>query len=183
MIPAVAQTLANLLAGGTSLINTEQIDFSHPGLRQDIRPVLNLYCYSIQENNRMPPSRGHKMQGLNAHRTNKAIANSAVWFDVSFLLIAWDHTALGEQQLLSEALALLLRHSVLPENFRPPALRDYGILPMHVSASKLANVPAFWGALGISLRPALNVTVTIPFDLARDPPLPESEQLVSYELS
>ncbi|MCU0567166.1 MAG: hypothetical protein MUF49_11280 [Oculatellaceae cyanobacterium Prado106] len=35
MISAVAQTLANLLTGGSSTVRTVQLDFCHPGMPQD----------------------------------------------------------------------------------------------------------------------------------------------------
>jgi hypothetical protein len=156
MIPAVAQTLAKLLAHGTSL-DSEQIDFSHPGTRQDIRPALNLYFYHVERHQTLGDSRWR-------YRDARGVPeDSAIWFDVSFLLVAWGHTAIAEQRLLSEALVLLSQHRSLPEESLASALHGYGALPMHVSSPHLTETVALWEALDLPLRPALHVTVTIPF--------------------
>lgn len=166
MIPAVAQTLAELLANGTSLVGTECIDFNHPGAQQSTQPRLNLYCYDLRENRRGCHSEpllecqasvhySHSPHDLYPHR----------WFDISFLVSAWDHTALGEQRLLSEALILLLRHRSLREEMLAPELRGYGNLSMSLSTVQPTDSASLWCALGVPLRPALYVTVTIPFNL------------------
>lgn len=156
MLTAVAQTLAEILVGGSSLSGTEQIDFNHPCRLQPKSSTLNLYCYDIRENQQMSPLK----------QSNQGLENAqdpCTWFDISFLLTAWDSTALGEQHLLSEALTLLLDHRFLPEAQLAPALRGLGTLPLKVSAIDRFEAAAFWTALGIPLRPALSVTVTVPF--------------------
>lgn len=166
MITAVSWTLAEILAGGSSLIGTEQIDFNHPGAEQYGEPRLNLYCYDLRENQQ---TRGTSNDN-----------GSLIWFDVSFLVSAWDCTALGEQQLLSEALTLLLRHRFLPEDLLAPALRGYGMLPIRVSASGLVDTVAFWSALGVPLRPALYVSVTVPLNLQGESSMPEKDMLLIH---
>ena len=173
MIPAVAQTLAEILAGGTSLNSTEQIDFKHPGMQQDLKPALNLYCYDIRENNQVQHLGRHlESQYTQSKPPSTAVHRLALWFDVSFLISAWDGTALGEQRLLSEALTLLLRHRLLPEELLAPALRGYGSLSVTVSSVELMDAVSLWQALGTPLRPALYVTVTTPFQLVCTPPAP-----------
>jgi len=173
MIPAVAQTLAEILAGGTALISTEQIDFNHPGVRQDIRPSLNLFCYNIQQNERVQMGRGQIEDRDSQCNSHLATAHRpTVWFDVSFLVSAWDRTALGEQRLLSEALTLLLSYQILPEELLAPALRGYGNLSITVSAFGTIDAAILWNALGVPLRPALYVTVTIPFNTRSAPNTP-----------
>lgn len=170
MIPAVAQTLAEILADGTSLISTEQIDFNHPGLRQDVKPALNLYCYDIQENNHAHQLDWHVELKTNCNKPPTATLDCSLrWFDVSFVLSAWEHTALGEQRLLSEVLMQLLRHQSLKEDLLSPALRGHGNLAMTVSAVGSADRVALWRALKVPLRPALYVTVTAPFNLQGAP--------------
>ncbi|MCD8487737.1 MAG: DUF4255 domain-containing protein [Desertifilum sp.] len=156
MIPAVAQTLAELLAGETSLVSTEQIDFNHPGLRAKPGPRLNLYCYHIRANH----------QGQINSLTSSGLTQ---WFDVSFLVSAWDDTALGEQRLLYETLMSLLQHCALEETHLAPALRGYGNLAIAVSSLHPTETVAIWTALGVPLRPALCVTVTIPVNLQPPP--------------
>lgn len=170
MIPAVAQTLANILAGGTSLISTEQIDFNHPGLRQHRELGLNLYCYDLRATSQVQPGECCISQGKPRLAT---VPCSPLWFDVSFLVSAWDDTALGEQRLLSEVLMLLLHHQSLKEEVLAPALRGYGDLPITVSAICPTDTVALWSALSVPLRPALYVTVTTPFNLQSPSVQPE----------
>jgi hypothetical protein len=148
MLTAVLQTLAEMLAGGTSLTSTEQIDFSRPGSRRDesAGPLLNLYLYDIRESKQVQHSSRHIERRHSEGRLQAAtVAWSPSWFDVSFLLTAWDRTALGEHQLLNEALSLLLRHRSLHEEFLAPALRGYGNLSLTV-----ANAPQLnWGRCGV----------------------------------
>lgn len=172
MIPAVTQTLASLLADETSLTGTEQIDFNPPGRCQGVRPRLNLYCYDLRQSLSGHPSfqcRVHQASqnslppgcttSLAAYPVESA---DPIWFDLSFLISAWDWTELGEQRLLSEALTLLLRHRLLGEDRLAPALSGWGKLSVSVSRVPLGEIAALWQALGAPLRPALYVTVTVP---------------------
>lgn len=170
MIPAAAQTLAKILAGGTSLVSTEQIDFNHPGWLSKTGRGLNLYCYDLRANSQVQQS-DHQIESSDDLQQPEAttVNCSISWFDVSFLVSVWDRTALGEQHLLSEALMLLLHHRVLEEELLAPALRGYGNLPLTVSTLHPVDTAAFWSALGVPLRPALYVTVTIPFNLQGTP--------------
>jgi hypothetical protein len=172
MIPAVAQTLAKILAGGTSLISTEQIDFNHPGWRKDKGPGLNLYCYDLRANSQVQQSERQVESSNNLDKLQATTVNySMTWLDVSFLVSAWDYTAIGEQHLLSEALMLLLHHHYLKEEFLVPELQGLGNLPITVSTvHHPTDTAALWSALRVPLRPALYVTVTIPFDLGSRPP-------------
>ena len=171
MIPAVAQTLAKILAGGTSLIGTEQIDFNHPGWRKNNEPGLNLYCYDLRASSQVQ-SLEQQVESSKNHRQPQVttVNDSTTWFDVSFLVSAWDHTALGEQRLLSEALMLLLQHGCLKEEWLAPELRGHGNLLLRVSTVHPTDTVALWSALGVPLRPALYVTVTIPIKLQDTPP-------------
>jgi Pvc16 N-terminal domain len=173
MIPAATQTLAEILAGGISLLSTEQIDFNHPGVEQSLSPRLNLYCYNIREN-------VDKQHSNCQHSADQGIPHlhTPRWFDVSFLVSAWDFTSLGEQRLLSEALILLLHHHSLREEVLAPALRGHGELSMTVSAIHPIDAAALWNALGVPLRPALYVTLTIPLNLHSYPTQDTNEEML-----
>lgn len=175
MITAVSQTLAEILAGGSSLIGTKQIDFDHPRVERCRGPRLNLYCYDLRENKLMQHSGQHREATPNDN-------GLTFWFDISFLVTAWDFTALGEQRLLSEALVLLLRHRSLPEEILAPELQGHGTLPLRVFASGLMYTAVFWSALGIPMRPALYVTVTVPLDLQGEPTIPEKKMLLTHPI-
>lgn len=167
MLTSVLQTLAEMLAGGTSLASTEQIDFSRPGSRRDegAGPLLNLYFYDIRESKQVQHSGRQIERKLSEGRLQAATVGwPPSWFDVSLVLTAWDRTVLGEHHLLSEALQLLLRHRTLHEEYLASGLRGYGNLSMTIAAALPIELGTLWSALSVPLRPALYITVTVPFE-------------------
>ncbi len=166
MLIFVLQTLAEILAGGTSLTSTEQIDFSHPSNRREegTSPTLNLYVYDIRESKQIQHSGRQVERKLSGALQPVNVNWSPSWFDVAMLLTAWDRTALGEHHLISEALTLLLRHRSLQEEFLVPELRGYGNLSMTVALDPPIEIGSLWSALSIPLRPALYLTITIPVE-------------------
>ncbi len=149
------------------LTSTEQIDFSHPATLgdQSIGPLLNLYLYDIRESKQVQ----HSGRQIERRRTDDQPHTALVgwapsWFDVSMMLTAHDRTTLGEHHLLSEALALLLRHRSLREEFLAPELQGYGSLSMLVSLDPHIEIGGLWSALTVPLRPALYLTVALPFE-------------------
>jgi hypothetical protein len=166
MLIFVVQTLAEILAGGTSLTSTEQIDFSHPIHRREegAGPTLNLYVYDLRENKQIQHSGRQVERKLTSALQPATINWSPSWFDVSILLTAWDRTALGEHHLLSEALNVLLRHRSLQEDFLVPELRGYGNLSMTVALDPPIEIGSLWSALNVPLRTGLYLTVTVPFE-------------------
>jgi hypothetical protein len=154
MITAVAQTLANLLTKGSPLLSTVQIDLSHPSKRSDVRPALSLYLYDLRQS--------MDQDDLNSQRRVGDNFEEIFWFDLSFVIIAWDWTNIGQQHLLSETLQLLLSHPILQEDDLDPQLRGYGDLPVSV-ATVVPDVMAFWNALKVPLQPAVYITIKTPF--------------------
>lgn len=183
MIAAVAQTLAEILAEGTSPISTELIDFHHPGTNQDIRPRLNLYCYNLRENTQIqnideqtPITRQNVCPATNPATNTLSIS----WFDISFLVTAWDCTALGEQRLLSEVLNQLLLYRLLPEKLVVPELRGNvrGRLALRISDIGFSEAAALWSALKVPLRSALYVTVSVPLNSQKQPLIPKELSVI-----
>lgn len=171
MLIFVLQTLAGILAGGTSLTSTEQIDFSHPSNRKEegAGATLNLYIYDIRESKQMQHSGRQIERKLTRTLQSTGGVNwSPSWFDISMLLTVWDRTTLGEHHLMSEAITVLLRHRLLREEFLVSELRGYGNLNMTVSLEPQIEAGSLWSALTIPLRPALYLMVTVPFDPERN---------------
>ena len=108
MLIYVLQTLAEILAGGTSLVSTEQIDFSHPSNRKEdaAGPALNLYIYDIRLNEKMQYSCRQVERRPTRSSQALPVRWNPTWFDVSILLTAWDRTTLGECHMISEAIAV-----------------------------------------------------------------------------
>lgn len=166
MLIFLLQTLAEILAGGTSLTSTKQIDFGHPSNRREeaTEPILNVYIYDIRESKQFQ----HSGRQLERNKTGSMQAATVgwppTWFDISLLLTAWDKSTLGEHHLLTEALTVLLRHRSLREEFLIAELRGYGNLSMTVSLEPAIEIGSLWSALTVPLRAALFLTVTIPFE-------------------
>ena len=154
MMPAVAQTLAENLAEGSSLIDTEQIDFTPSHEWQGLGSRLNLYGYDIWENQQMQHALQQTKNPTNGDR-------SPIWYDVFFMLTRWEYAALGKQHLRSEAWIQLLPHQLLPEGLVVPALQGYGMLPLKVAGSGLMDTAALWKALGVLLHLAWYVAGTV----------------------
>lgn len=165
MLIFVLQTLAEILAGGTSLTSTEQIDFSHPSNHKEegVGPTLNLYVYDIRESKQMQHSGRQVERKLTQTLQSAPVKWFPTWFDISILLTTWDRTAFGEYHLISEAITVLLRHRLLREEFLVSELRGYGNLNMTVSVEPQLEAGSLWSALTIPLRPALYLMVTVPF--------------------
>ncbi|MEA5598422.1 Pvc16 family protein [Rivularia sp. UHCC 0363] len=171
MLIFVLQTLAQILAGGTSLISTEQIDFSHPSNRKEeaAGPAFNLYLYDVRESEKMQYSCRQVERSFTPGFRTTSVRWNPIWFDVSMLLTAWDRTTLGECHMISEAIAVLLRHRLLREEFLVPELRGYGGLNMRVSSEQPIEIGSLWSSLTIPLRPAVYVMLTVPFVPQKSP--------------
>ncbi|MEH1892048.1 MAG: Pvc16 family protein [Nostoc sp.] len=161
----VLQTLAEILAGGTSLTSTEQIDFSHPSTRREegAGPTLNLYIYDIRQSKQSQRAGRQVERNITRHLETGTVNWEPIWFDISVVLTAWDRTTLGEHHFLSEALTVLLRHQTLEEEFLVPELRGYGSLRMVIGIQPSLEIGGIWGALHVPLRSALYFTISVPF--------------------
>lgn len=171
MLIFILQSLASILAGGTSLNSTEQIEFSHPSKRKEEGggAILNLYVYDVRESKQIQHS-GRQVERKLTQALQPASVNwSPTWFDVSMVLTAWDRTALGEHYLLSQALTILLRHRALKEEFLVPELHGFGNLNMTVCVEPQIEAGSLWSALTIPLRPALYLMVTVPVEAQLSP--------------
>jgi Pvc16 N-terminal domain/Carboxypeptidase regulatory-like domain len=166
MLIFVLQTLAEILAGGTSLTSTMQIDFGHPSNRREeaTEPILNVYIYDIRESKQLQHSGRQLERNQTGLRQTANVSWPPTWFEISVLLTAWDKTAFGEHHLLTEALTVLLRHRALKEEFVVSELRGYGNLSMSVSTEPAIEVGSLWSALTVPLRAALFLTITVPFE-------------------
>ncbi len=166
MLIFVLQTLAEILAGGTSLTSTTQIDFGHPSNRREeaTEPILNVYIYDIRESKQLQHSGRQLERNQTGLRQTANVTWPPTWFEISVLLTAWDKTAFGEHHLLTEALTVLLRHRALKEEFLVSELRGYGNLSMSVSMEPAIEVGSLWSALTVPLRAALFLTITVPFE-------------------
>ena len=158
MLAAVTQTLTGILVENSSLIRNVEIDLNHPQMRQDVRPALSLYMYALTKNN-------HNLLDNDYHQlgTDRYIVD---WYDLSFVIIPWDWTVLGQWQLLSEVLTSLIPYRLIAQDKLAPELRGFGDLPLHIATS-VPDTTRWDRALGISCHPALYLTIKTPFVVAR----------------
>lgn len=160
MIPAIIQTLTEMLKENSPLIKAVNIDLNHPETRQDIRPALSLYLYELNRSQLHP----QKNQPAQFDTENFIID----WYDLSFVIIPWDWTVLGQCQLLSEVLKSLIPNQSIAQEKLAPELRGFGDLTLRIATS----VPdKRWDLTRAWLRfPALFITVRTPFVIAKFPP-------------
>jgi Pvc16 N-terminal domain/CarboxypepD_reg-like domain len=174
MLNSILQTLAEMLAGGTVLNNIENINFSHPSNLGNSGGdlSLNLYLYDVRASKRMPSAGRQVDRRFEGSQHVAEISRAPSWFDVSVVITACDRTVLGEHQLLSEALLLLMRSRLLREEFLTPDLRGHGNLQLTVSDDPPIDIASLWSSFSTPIRPAIYLTVTVPFSAWRKSTVP-----------
>lgn len=174
MLNSILQTIAEIVAGGTMLGSTEQIDFSHPSnlIDRERTPSLNLYLYDFRLSQRIANTGRQVERSFDGSNPRADIRSAPSWFDVSILITARDRTVLGEHSLLTDVLSLLLRYRLLREEFLAPDLRGYGNLMLSVTDNPPIDVASLWTSLSISIRPAIYLTVTVPLGVWRKTTVP-----------
>ena len=158
MIAAVTQTLIEILVENSPSIENVEIDLNHPQTRQDIKPALSLYLYELTKSN-------HDRQDNSSCSLNKE-RYFVEWYDLSFVIIPWDWTVLGQWQLLSEALKALIPYQSIVQEKLAPELRGFGDLSLQIATS----IPdtARWRRVQSSFfHPALYITIETPFVINR----------------
>lgn len=174
MLNSILQTIAEIVAGGTMLGSTEQIDFSHPSnlIDRERTPSLNLYLYDFRLSQRIANTGRQVERSFDGSNPRADIRSAPSWFDVSILITARDRTVLGEHSLLTDVLSLLLRYRLLREEFLAPDLRGYGNLMLSVTNDPPIDRGSLWNSLSISIRPAIYLTVTVPLGVWRKTTVP-----------
>jgi hypothetical protein len=112
MIAAVTQTLTAILVENSSLIKNVEIDLNHPQTRQDIRPALSLYLYQ--------PSQSSNRDRFCGNCSLDEKHYIIDWYDLSFVIVPWDWTTLGQWHLLSEVLKSLLPYKIIVQDKLAP---------------------------------------------------------------
>lgn len=158
MIAAVTQTLIEILVENSPSIENVEIDLNHPQTRQDIKPALSLYLYELTKSNN--DRRDNSCCSLNKEHY------FVEWYDLSFVIIPWDWTVLGQWQLLSEVLKALIPYKSIVQDKLAPELRGFGDLSLQIATS----IPdtARWRRVQSSFfHPALYITVETPLVINR----------------
>lgn len=174
MLNSILQTLAEMLANGSVLNSIEQIDFSHPAsLEKNHRELsLNLYLYDVRISKKIPNNGRQVERYFDDSRQVAEVSRAPSWFDISIVITARDRTVMGELHLLSETLLLFMRSRTLHEEFLTPDLRGHGNLSLSITSDPPINVETLWSSLSIPIRPAIYLTVTVPFNVWRKTTVP-----------
>ncbi|MFJ5223724.1 DUF4255 domain-containing protein [Streptomyces sp. NPDC088400] len=190
MIHEVDGLLRSLLQGGALTGSDIEIVFDVPTSDWAARrnaPVLDCYLYDIREDvNR-------RQRGVAPVRDERGITVSRRraprWFRLSYLLTAWTKRPEDEHRLLSAALATLIPQEVLPPDSLPEPLAALGLsLPLTVSGaqSESRSLAEIWSSLGGTLKPSLDLVITVPFppypDYDAGPPVTEGALVRAREL-
>jgi hypothetical protein len=174
MIRDLSQTLAALLSQPNlpAELATTQIVFDRP--TQTFNPtqtVIDLFLYDIRENLELRSSEP-EINRINGQAT---ILSPPMRVDCTYLITAWpvsgSEIALKEHRLLSQVLQVLSRYNTIPEAFLRGSLTGQKpSLPLKISSvDGLKNPAEFWAALGIPLRAAIAVTITISLSTLEPP--------------
>ncbi|MCA1222330.1 DUF4255 domain-containing protein [Streptomyces sp. 8L] len=181
MIHEVDGLLRGLLKGGALAGSDVEIAFDAPTRDWAARrnaPVFNVYLYDVREDVK------RRERGTTNVRDDRGIIvrrrQPPRWFRLSYLLTAWTKRPEDEHRMLSAALATLLPQELVPPGALPEALAALGLsVPLtvagiHTESRSLAEI---WSALGGSLKPSLDLVVTVPFpgypDYDAGPPVTE----------
>ncbi len=128
------------------------------------RPTVNLYLYDIRENRQL---REMSWDQELHHNGTVTLRRSPVRMDVSYMVTCWTSTTEDQHQLLWHVLETFFQHSPLPEEVLQGALRGQ-VYPVRTEVAQpdgiLKNLSDFWGALENSLRPAINLVLTLELD-------------------
>ncbi|WP_046867566.1 Pvc16 family protein [Microvirga massiliensis] len=181
MLKDLMQSRVPALAGATS------VGFEPPGedwkraLSNETR--LNLYLYDIHENRKLRTNERERVRlgSMFTERPAPPRINctymATVWSGMTFNLPAAEPTR-AEHMVMSRVLTVLLARSALSPteiysgvpipsgndiNAIPAALRGEALPLEVVMPDALKEAMEFWSSMKAPLRPALHITITVPF--------------------
>ncbi|MEU8965413.1 DUF4255 domain-containing protein [Streptomyces sp. NPDC048491] len=167
MIHEIDEALRRILRGGALPEGTGEVVFEAPTRDWAARrntPTLNAYLYDIREDV------ARRERGSYAERDANGVVlrrrQPPRWYRLSYLLTAWTSRPEDEHRLLSGALACLLPHEMMPQEYVPRALDAYNVsipLTVAVPPAESRSLADIWSALGGELKPSLDVVITTPF--------------------
>lgn len=163
---------------GTELSPGTEIGFESPGLLAAIqrRPrragIVNLFLYGVSENLDGVPAARVRVRDGNGRVTGTHAPTRS--YHLSYLVTAWASDTSEELELLGAVLGAHADQDCLPADFLRGSLHDLDTaLPVRIGWSPVARGGDLWGALGVPMRAALDLTVTAPvLPSRRTPPAP-----------
>ncbi len=169
MISELDETLKQLLIKKVPLNPLEvDIGFEAPDREWAVsisKPTVNLYLYDIRENHEL---RNYEWTMERNNDRTATRRRAPLRIDLSYLVTIWTNDIGDEHRLLWRVLAILSRHSPLPEELLQGKLKgqEFEIRTTTAQPDGLFKTPAdFWSALDNQLKPSINYVVTLPLDL------------------
>ncbi|MET9256802.1 DUF4255 domain-containing protein [Streptomyces sp. NPDC003717] len=150
-------------------------------------PTLSLFLYDIREDPTRRASGGHELYDEDGHVVARRAP--ARWFELTYLVTAWASRPQDEHRLLSQALACLTAHDMLPPALLTGTLAELGLTVGLDGGGSGLDAPAasdVWSALGGELKASLGVRVRAPLAgtvAAAGPPVTEGLLVRAGDLS
>lgn len=169
MIKDLDESIKQLLIKKGAL-NSSEVNISFEAPNRDwaasqSKPAINIYLYDIHENHELR-SYEWTVERNNDRTATKKKTPLRVAF--SYLITVWTKDVGDEHSLLGHIMAVLCRHTFLPDEILQGALKGLEY-PVHASTAQpdgLVKNPAdFWSALDNQLKPYIDYVVTLPVDL------------------
>lgn len=144
-----------------------EIGFDQPALLTSIqrRPrraaIVNLFLYAVTENlDGMPAARLHKRNAEGRIVGTLAQARS---YHLSYLITAWAADTAEEHELLGAVIGTHAENDALDRDHLRGSLRQLDTaIPMRIGWTPTVGNLELWGALGLPMRTALELTITAP---------------------
>jgi len=179
MIHDVDETLSRLLAAelarqpGCPVRDREQITFDSPPkveAMQDGEARVNLYLYDVRGNMDRQEAGRVRVPPASAREQTVGRRHVPVLMDLAYLVTTHaGNEPLIEHRLLADTLASLLRFQAVPERYLAGVLEGAGndrvlLTVAHPDNAQAQDLRSVWQAIGGTMRPALSLSVTVPFD-------------------
>lgn len=163
---------------GAELSPGTEIGFEPPGLLAAIqrRPrragIVNLFLYGVSENLDGVPAARVRVRDAGGRVTGTHAPTRS--YHLSYLVTAWASDTSEELELLGAVLGAHADQDCLAADFLRGSLHDLDTaLPVRIGWSPVARGGDLWGALGVPMRAALDLTITAPvLPSRREPPAP-----------
>lgn len=164
-----------------------EIGFDPPGLLSTIarRPrraaIVNLFLYAISENLDGLPSGPVRLRNADGRVTGAVSPPRS--YHLSYLVTAWAADVAEEHELLGAVLGAHAERDVLDGDHLRGSLRALEPLPMRLGWSPGHHRQEMWGALGLPMRTAVELTITAPALPSRLKPVSPPVEAIELDMS
>ena len=164
MIDDVDTALLNLLREG--LPKGTEVRVGPPDADgRPARPSVNLFLHDVREDLARRFTEPEPVRGSNGRMTSRVVPHRR--FQLSYLVTAVAADQAAEHRLLSEALRVLGGRERMPREHLVGGLAQLGV-PVYLAlwpvreGAPVQTPPDIWSALGVALRPSIDLQVTTP---------------------